>query len=217
MDMQQIAAISHTKVKPYTLTIGSNTVTFDMNIFSVENNLFTNIYGGANGAPVFTIQGFMKVSIYKNTFLNNGRHVENALTIWTKINLHRSLAFDSFGGFCTPSRTADSPGFISLRSAMKLDIIQNTVENHFFSSTGNVLPSFASFILMGEIYGPVTITDTPFTKMTGALGDYNVNTLGTLLSGFTNSATSYYLVPMIATDGSNGITKLTLNNPVMND
>lgn len=93
--------------------------------------------------------------------------------------------------------------------------IANTVENHFFSSSGNVLADFASFIAIGEVNGPVSITDISFKKMTGALGDYNINTLGTLSSGFSNSATSYYLVPMILTDTTNSITKMTITNTVI--
>lgn len=94
----------------------------------------------------------------------------------------------------------------------------NTINNLFFTyGTDNSIAPFGSFVTFSNVAGPVTITTLTVTGQTGILGDYNINTVGTLssislLTSFSNSMTAYQFIPLITTDQTNLISLMKITS-----
>jgi hypothetical protein len=94
----ELAAINHTVINNYSFTLDSVTKTFDMNYVHFNENTVSDVIGSPE-APLFAIEGFVKVKISNNVFLNNGRFLENLVGEWTALDNYRTFSFDSLTSF----------------------------------------------------------------------------------------------------------------------
>lgn len=216
----QMAAINHTVENNYTFTINSVSKTFDMNYLHFEENTLSNVLGSPR-KPTFAIEGYVKVKLLNNVFENNGRFLSSMLSLWTFVDNYHVFFFDGITGFCQlNANNIDPLGFIKISMGMRVNVLNNSVTNHFYSfGSSNLAPTFGSFISFSSINGYVDFTDLVVSNMTGLLGDYNVNTMTTIstLSNYNDDVKSYQFIPVITTDTTNNIIEITLSNITFKD
>jgi hypothetical protein len=94
----ELVAINHTDTNNYSFTLDSVTKTFDMNYVHFSENTMSNVIGSP-GAPIVAIEGFVKVKISNNVFLNNGRFLSDLVKQWTAVNNYNAFGFDTLTGF----------------------------------------------------------------------------------------------------------------------
>ena len=190
----------------------------DLNYFNFQSNTISNLLG-AIANPVMQIAGFMNVNIKSNTFQNSGRYIENVMSTWSQVTKYTSTSSDSISStLCTLNAADDTYGFLTVGYSNMVNVLSNTVNNLFFTfGTSSLTATYGSFITFSYVAGPVTITTLTVTGQTGILGDYNLNTIGTLnsaskLTSFGNNMDSYQFVPLFTTDLTNKISpmKITL-------
>jgi len=216
---------TNTNTYPYSVTYNSASMTLDLNYFNFNSNSISNFLG-AIGMQMMEISGFMNLNIKSNSFQNSGRYIEASVVTWTQVSRYSipSASFPVTGSW-TNSSSDDTTGFMLISNSNLVNVLSNTINNLFFTyGVDNFVSPYGSFLTISNVAGPFTITTLTVTGQTGILGDYNINTIGTLsansyLTSFSNNMLSYQFVPLITTDQTNKIpvmkiTSVTFDNSI---